>query len=128
MHNSFFRINMEKLDEYVKIKIEDKRYCMKSLQNFRLELENFMGYFNIILPKAKKHYRFFYRGGVKEDSFLFHNPQSFIFYFEGVRDISSFRVIPENHHRSKYIHHDDLFFEKWLYSIHYFPGPTPSEK
>jgi glycosyltransferase involved in cell wall biosynthesis len=101
---------MEELDEYEKIKIEDKQYYMKSLQNFRLELENFMGYFNIILPKSKKHYRFFYRGGIKEDFFLFHNPQSFLFYFEGFRDISSFCIIPEDY-QTKYIQQDDLFLK-----------------
>ena len=92
------------------IKIEDKCYHAQSLQYFRIELENFMGYLNIILLKAKKHYRFFYRGGVKEDSFFFNNPQSFLFYFEGVRDISQFRIIPENY-QSKYIQHDDLFLK-----------------
>ena len=102
---------MEKLDEYEKIKIEDKCYHVKSLRSFRLELENFMGYFNIILSKSKKHYRFFYRGSVKEDSFLFNNLQSFLFYFEGVRDNSSFRLIPENYHQSKYIQQDDLFLK-----------------
>jgi len=101
---------MEELDEYKKIKIEDKQYYMKSLQNFRLELENFMGYFNIFLPKSKKHYRFFYRGGIKEDFFLFHNPQSFLFYFEGFRDISSFCIVPEDY-QIKYIQQDDLFLK-----------------
>jgi glycosyltransferase involved in cell wall biosynthesis len=108
---------MQNLDDYEKIcvnqkrKIEDKLYCAEGLQHFRLELENFMGYFNIILPKAKKHYRFFYRGGVKEDSFLFNNPQSVLLYFEGVRDVSSFRISSENHHQSKYIQQDDLFLK-----------------
>ena len=69
-----------------------------------------MGYLNIILPKMKKHYRFFYRGGIKEDLFLFKNIQSFIFYFEGVRDISEFTIIPENY-QSPYLHQDDLFFK-----------------
>jgi len=117
VHKSIFRINMEKLDEYEeicvneKIKIEDKCYHVKSLQNFRLELENFIGYVNIILPKAKKHYRFFYRGGVKEDYFLFNNSQSFLFYFEGVRDTSSFQIIPEIINQPKYIQQDDLFLK-----------------
>ena len=108
---------MQNLDDYEeicvnqKIKIEDKCFYVQSLQNFRLELDNFMGYLNIILPKNKKHYRFFYRGGVKEDSFLFHNPQSFLFYFEGVRDISSFRIIPEIINQPKYIQQDDLFLK-----------------
>ena len=105
--------NLEDYEEICvnqKIKIEEKCYHVKSLQNFHLELENFMGYLNIILPKEKKHYRFFYRGGVKEDSFLFHNPQSFLFYFEGVRDISEFTIIPENY-QPKYIQQDDLFLK-----------------
>ena len=107
---------MQNLDDYEeicvnqKIKIEDKCFYVQFLQNFRLELENFMGYLNIILPKIKKHYRFFYRGGVKDDSFLFDNPQSFLFYFEGVRDISNFRIIPENY-QPKYIQQDDLFLK-----------------
>jgi glycosyltransferase involved in cell wall biosynthesis len=95
-----------------KIKIEDKWYYVQYLCNFKLEMENFMGYVNIILSKSKKNYRFFYRGGVKEDSFMFHNLQSFLFYFEGVRDISSFQLIPENHHHQpKYIQQDDLFLK-----------------
>lgn len=107
---------MENQDEYhqiqvnEKIKIEDKLYNVQSLQNFRLELDNFMGYLNIILPRTKKHYRFFYRGGVKEDYFLLNVPQSFLFYFEGVRDISEFRIIPENY-QPKYIQQDDLFLK-----------------
>jgi len=107
---------MQNLDDYQqipvneKIKIEDKCYYVQSLQNFRLELENFMGYFNLILPKAKKHYRFFYRGGVKEDYFLFNNPQSVLLCFEGARDISSFCIIPEDY-QSKYIQQDDLFIK-----------------
>ena len=107
---------MQNLDNYEeicvnqKIKIEEKCYHVKSLHNFRLELENFMGYLNIILPKIKKHYRFFYRGGVKEDSFLFHNPQSFLFYFEGVRNISQFTIIAENY-QPKYVQQDDLFLK-----------------
>ena len=116
MHNSFFRINMQNIDNYEeicvnqKMKIEDKLYYVQVLQHFRIELENFMGYFNIILLKTKKHYRFFYRGGVKKDSFVFNQPHSVLFYFEGVRDISEFTVIPENH-QSPYIQQDDLFLK-----------------
>jgi len=94
-----------------KINIEDRLYYIESLQNFILEIENFIGYVNIILPKAKKHHRFFYRGGVKEDYFLFNNSQSFLFYFEGVRDTSSFRIIPDIINQPKYIQQDDLFLK-----------------
>jgi hypothetical protein len=105
---------MENLDNYEEItinekrKIEDKLYYLQGLQNFRIEFHNFLGFLNIILPKIKKHYRFFYRGGIKEDLFLFQQTQSFILYFEGIRDISEFTVNPINY-KSFYITNDDLF-------------------
>ena len=102
--------NNEEITINEKRKIEDKFYYLQDLQNFYIKFHNFMGYLNIILPKMKKHYRFFYRGGIKEDLFLFKNIQSFIFYFEGVRDISEFTIIPENY-QSPYLHQDDLFFK-----------------
>jgi hypothetical protein len=102
--------NYEEICINQKRKIEDKFYYLQSFQHFRIELENFMGYLNIILPKTKKHYRFFYRGGVKEDSFVFNHPHYIIFYFDGIRDISEFTVIPENH-QSPYIQQDDLFLK-----------------
>jgi hypothetical protein len=107
---------MDNLDNYEEIsinenrKIEDKLYYLQGLQNFRIEFDNFMGFLNIILPKIKKHYRFFYRGGIKEDLFLFNQPQSFIIYFEGVRNISEFTVNPINY-KSSYITQDDLFLK-----------------
>lgn len=103
--------NYQQIQVNEKIEIEDKLYYVQSLQNFRLEFENFMGYLNIILPKAKKHYRFFYRGGVKEDSFLFNDSQSLLFYFEGVRDTSSFWIITDIINQPKYIQKDDLFLK-----------------
>jgi hypothetical protein len=105
---------MQNLDNYEQIainekrKIEDKLYYLQGLQNFRIEFHNFVGFLNIILPKIKKHYRFFYRGGVKEDFFVFQDISSFLIYFEGVRDISEFTIIPVNHQCS-YIQQDDLF-------------------
>jgi hypothetical protein len=105
---------MQNIDNYEEIatnekrKIEDKLYYLQGLQNFRIEFHNFLGFLNIILPKIKKHYRFFYRGGVKEDLFLFQDISTFILYFEGVRDISEFTIIPVNHQCS-YIQQDDLF-------------------
>ena len=107
---------MENLDNYEEIvinekrKIEDKLYYLQDLQNFHIEFHNFLGFLNIILPKIKKHYRFFYRGGIKEDLFLFQQTQSFILYFEGVRDISEFTIIPHKYQFS-YITHDDLFLK-----------------
>jgi len=102
--------NYEEITINDKRKIEDKFYYLQGLQNFRIEFYNFMGYLNIILPKIKKHYRFFYRGGIKEDLFLFQEYQDFIFYFEGVRDISEFKIIPVNHQCS-YIQQDNLFLK-----------------
>jgi hypothetical protein len=103
--------NQENYEEILineKRKIEDKFYFVKDLENFRIEFFNFMGYLNIALPNNNKYYRFFYRGGIKEDLFLFDQKQSFIFYFEGIRDISEFRIIPVNY-QSSYIQKDDLF-------------------
>lgn len=91
-------------------KIEDKFYYLQGLHNFRIEFCNFMGYLNIILPKTKKHYCFFYRGGIKDDVFLFDQMQSFIFYFEGIRNISKFTIIPINY-QSTYIQRDYLFLK-----------------
>ena len=102
--------NYEEITINEKRKIEDKLYYLHGLQNFNIEFHNFMGYLNIILPKTKKHYRFFYRGGIKEDIFLFHEYQTFIFYFEGIRDISEFSIIPLNY-QSAYIQQDDLFLK-----------------
>jgi len=107
---------MENLDNYEEItinekrKIEDKLYYLQGLQNFRIEFHNFLGFLNIILPRIKKHYRFFYRGGIKEDLFLFQQTQSFILYFEGIRDISEFTIIPDKY-KSFYITNDDLFLK-----------------
>jgi hypothetical protein len=100
--------NYEQIATNEKRKIEDKLYYLQGLQNFRIEFHNFLGFLNIILPKIKKHYRFFYRGDVKEDFFVFQNISSFLIYFEGVRDISEFTVIPHKH-QSSYINNDDLF-------------------
>lgn len=104
--------NYEEICINNKRKIEDKFYFLQGFQNFRLELENFMGYLNIILPKIKKHYRFFYRGGIKEDFFTFDGQQnqSFLFYFEGIQDIGEFMVIPDDS-PSPYIQQDDLFLK-----------------
>jgi len=103
--NNYYEITVNE-----KIKIEDKIYYVQGLQNFRIEFDNFMGYLNIILLNTRKHYRFFYRGGIKEDFFIFQKNQSFLFYFDGVRDISNFTIIPENH-KSQYIQQDDLFLK-----------------
>ena len=100
--------NYEEISINEKRKIEDKFYFVKDLENFRIEFFNFMGYLNITLPNNNKYYRFFYRGGIKDDLFLFNQKQSFIFYFEGIRNISEFKIIPVNYH-SSYIHQDDLF-------------------
>lgn len=108
---------MENLENYEEItvnekrKIEDKIYYLQCIQNFHIEFDKFMGFLNIILLKTKKHYRFFYRGGVKEDSFFLEDISSVLFYFEGVRDISNFCIVPENHHQSPYIQQDDLFLK-----------------
>ena len=118
VHNSIFRMNMNDQNNYEEIyinekkKIEDKFYYLQFLQNFRIELENFMGYVNIILLKTKKHYRFFYRGGIKEDFFTFdeQQKQSFLFYFEGIRDISNFMIVSEKF-QSPYIQQDNLFLK-----------------
>jgi len=105
--------NQENNEEIIineKRKIENKFYYLQGLQNFNIEFHNFMGYLNIILPKTKKHYRFFYRRGIKEDFFVFQDISSFIFYFEGVRDISEFSIIPVRY-QSAYIQQDDLFLK-----------------
>ena len=102
--------NYEEIYINQKRKIEDKFYYLQSIQHFRLELDNFMGYMNIILPKMKKHYRFFYRGGIKEDFFTFEKIQSVLFYFEGIQDISEFMVTSEET-PSPYIQQDDLFLK-----------------
>ena len=86
-------MNMDDQDNYEEIcinhkkKIEDKLYYLECVQYFRLELDNFMGYVNIILPKMKKHYRFFYRGGIKEDFFTFEEKMNFLLtknYFQSL--------------------------------------------
>jgi glycosyltransferase involved in cell wall biosynthesis len=105
--------NIENYEEIVfneKRKIEDKLYYLQCIQNFRIEFDNFMGFLNIILPKTKKHYRFFYRGGVKEDSFVFPEISSGLFYFESLRDISSFCIVRQEF-KSPYIEKDNLFLK-----------------
>ena len=107
---------MENLDNYEEIainekrKIEDKLYYLQRLQNFSIEFHNFMGFLNIILPNIKKQYRFFYRGGIKKDLFLFNQTQSIILYFEGIRDIGEFTVNSINY-KSSYITQDNLFLK-----------------
>jgi hypothetical protein len=107
---------MDNIENYEEItvnenkKIEDKLYYLQCIQNFRIEFDNFMGFLNIILPKTKKHHRFFYRGGIKEDFFVFQDISSVLFYFECIRDISSFRVVPENY-QLQYIEKDNLFLK-----------------
>jgi glycosyltransferase involved in cell wall biosynthesis len=107
-------MNMDDQNNYEEIcinhkkKIENKLYYLECAQHFRLELENFVGYVNIILPKMKKHYRFFYRGGIKEDFFTFEEKMNFLFYFEGIQDISEFMVSPIETPNT-YIQQDNLF-------------------
>lgn len=102
--------NYEEINVNDKRKIEDKFYNLRCIQKFSIKLENFMGFLNIILPNTKKHYRFFYRGSIKEDSFVFQDISSVLFYFEGVRDISNFWIVPENN-QFQYIQQDDLFLK-----------------
>jgi len=105
--------NYEEISINENRRINDKLYYLQdlqNLQNFRIEFSNFMGYLNIILPNKNRHYRFFYRGGIKEDLFLFDQKQSFIFYFEGIRELSEFKIIPINY-QSSYIQQDDLFLK-----------------
>jgi hypothetical protein len=100
--------NYEEIFINHKNKIEDKLYFLQSAQHFRLELKNFVGYVNIILPKTKKHYRFFYRGGIKEDFFTFEEKMNFLFYFQGILDTSEFMVTPIETPNT-YIQQDNLF-------------------
>jgi len=97
-------INMN-IDIDIYYKIEDKFYCVKNIQNFILKLHNFTGYINIIIPKGKKHYRF-YLHYISEDAFTFPIIFSSIFiYFEGNGEFMINKIDYEN----PYINIDDLF-------------------